>query len=502
MTARRSAADTDRHDLARGAGANYLGFIARIAPRALFLVLAGRFYGGAGFGAYTFGITVVETAAALSLFGMKRSLFRFMGESRARGEPVDRAVANGIALAATAGLAATVLVGFFAYPLADAFGLPSAAPHLAVLALALPLIVASDILLIAIRFTRRMRFEVAARSLVEPITLTVALLGLHGAGMGDVALSVAYVLSLLAAAITTCAFFAHLFPAKTVLRTRLAWGELRGLVSFSGPTAGYELFLMLADKVDVLLVSYFGTPAAVGVYGMARQFATVTKKIRGGFDRILPAVLSESIAADDLTRADHQVAMVARWILTTQLGVVLVFGFFGGRIMGVTGEEFAAGALALALLMAADGVNGSIGIGELPFVFLRPWVNVWLGALLFMLTGGLGLILTPAHGVAGAAAAVLAAAVVANGARILASRRLLGLALVQANIVKPILAAALAAAALLALRAALPPWLPLAQGVQGVAVLLGSYLAGLMVLGLEPEDREQLARVTARFGRR
>ncbi|MDT8340323.1 MAG: lipopolysaccharide biosynthesis protein [Longimicrobiales bacterium] len=499
--AARSSADTDRRDLARGAGANYLGSVARIAPRALFLVFAGRFYGDAGFGSYTFGITVVETAAALSLFGMKRSLFRFMGEARTRGEPVDRAVANGIALAAGAGLAATLLVGFFATPLAGAFGLPGAAAHLRVLTLALPLIVASDILLIAIRFTRRMRFEVVARSLVEPITLTLALLALRAAGMGDVALSVAYVVSLLAAAVTTGVFFTHLFPTRAILGTRLSLRELRGLVAFSGPTAGYELFLMLADKVDVFLVSYFGTSATVGVYGMARQFATVTKKIRAGFDRILPPVLSESIAADDLGRADQQVTMVARWILTVQLMVVLLFAFFGAGIMGATGAEFAAGALALALLMAADAVNGSVGVGELPFVFLRPWVNVWLGALLFVLTGGLGLLWTPVHGAAGAAGAVLAAAVLANGARIVASRRLLGLALVRANILKPVAAGGLAAATLILLRALLPAWLPLGHGLPGALLVLGAYLAWLRLLGLEDEDRDQLSRITARLRR-
>ena len=55
---RRTSAEADRKDLARGAGVNYLGFLARIAPRAIFIAMAGRFYGESGFGAYGFAAVV------------------------------------------------------------------------------------------------------------------------------------------------------------------------------------------------------------------------------------------------------------------------------------------------------------------------------------------------------------------------------------------------------------------------------------------------------------
>jgi O-antigen/teichoic acid export membrane protein len=494
----RTSVETDTRDLARGAGVNYLGSVARIAPRAIFLVMAGRLYGQEGFGAYTFGITVVETAAAIALFGMKRSLFRFMSEATARGETVHRPIANGIAFTVTAGLMLTLLVGFGGGALATAFGLGTAVRPLLVLTLAIPMIVLSDILLVAIRFTRQMRFEVYARSLIEPIVLTVALMVVYWAGARELGLAVAYVTSLLAAVVASALFFVRVFSLPECLRVRLRWGEIRHLAAFSGPTAGYEFFLMLADKADIFLVSYFAPVSTVGIYGMARQFSTITKKLRAGFDRILPPVFSESIAANDLGRANQQLAMVARWIMTAELLVVLLFVFFGEAILGFVDAGFVAAATVVVLLMIGDAFHGSLGVSELPFVYLRPPANIPFGVLMLALTTGLGAFLIRGFGAEGAAMAVLVTAVVVNGIRMLASRWMFGLSVVQANILKPLAAAGVAAGVVWVFR-----WMvggvPVVGSLVGLPLLFVTYGGMLYLLGLEPEDRSQVGRLLARF---
>ncbi|MDT8369176.1 MAG: oligosaccharide flippase family protein, partial [Longimicrobiales bacterium] len=495
----RTSSEDDTRDLARGAGVNYLGSVARILPRVAFLVLAGRLYGEEGFGAYTFGVTVVETAAALALFGMKRSIFGFMsaapsGEA-SDGEGVHRPVATGIALAATIGLALSLTIGFAGGALARSFGLPSAVEPLRILTLAVPLIVASDILLVAIRFTRQMRWEVYARSLIEPITLTLALVVLHAAGVGESGLAWAYVLSLLAAALSSVVFFTRVFSLPTCLRVRLRWSEIRELATFSGPTAGYELGLMLADKIDIFLVSWFGSVGTVGIYGMARQFATVTKKIRGGFDRILPPVFSESLATGEMSRADRQLTMVVRWILTAELLVALIFVVYGETLLGSIEASFAAGAGVVVILMLADAIHGSLGLGELPFVYLRPWPNVAFGLALLALTGGLGVWWIPALGAEGAALSVLASVTLVNGVRVFASRRWLGMAVADLTLLKPAAAAAVTALVILGINRFVDP-APVLELLLGLPLLLALFGGVLHLLGLEPEDRAQLARIT------
>jgi O-antigen/teichoic acid export membrane protein len=494
----RTSAETDTRDLARGAGVNYLGSIARIAPRAFFLVLAGRLYGQEGFGAYTFGITVVETAAAIALFGMKRSLFRFMSEATARGETVHRSIANGIAFAVSAGFALTLLVAFGGGALAQAFGLSSAVRPLLVLTLAIPMIVTSDILLVAIRYTRQMRWEVYARSLIEPILLTASLIVVYFAGIREMGLAVAYVMSLLGAAVASILFFVRVFSLPTCLRVELRWSEIRQLASFTGPTAGYEFFLMLADKADIFLVSYFGSVGTVGIYGMARQFSTITKKLRAGFDRILPPVFSESVAANDLARGNQQLAMVARWIMTAELLVVLLFVFFGEAILGFVDAGFVAAAGVVVLLMIGDAFNGSLGVSELPFVYLRPAANIPFGAAMLIVTTGLGAFLIRDFGAEGAAMAVLVTAVVVNVARMSASRWMFGLSVVQPNLLKPIGAALITGGVVWGFLV-VAGGMPVIGRLVALPLLLATYLGVLYSLGLEPEDRAQIGRLLARF---
>jgi len=496
----RTSAEDDEDDLARGAGVNYLGYVARIAPRVAFLVLAGRLYGDSGFGTYTFGITVAETLAAVALFGMKRSLFKFMSEAKVEGGSVHRAIANGVALSLTIGTLFAVATGAGAGVLGRVFGLAEAIAPLRVLSLAIPMIVLSDILLIAIRFTRQMRFEVYARSLAEPITLTLALVVFHWAGVGEVGLALAYVVSLVVAAAFTVYYFVGVFDLRAVLRAPLRRDDLRRLTTFSGPTAGYELFLMLADKVDIFLVSYFLPASSVGVYGMARQFATVTKKIRAGFDRILPPVLSESIETGEMGRAEDQLATVARWILTVVLLITVFFGFYAEPILGLVEEEFAVGALVLVLLMAGDAANGSLGVSELPFVYLRPVANVWFGIALLGTAVGLNFWLVPDLGVEGAALAMLLTFTVVNLARVWASGRWLGVTVVRPSILKPVVAALPATAAMVLAEWLLPETALLRFALQ-LPLLFLAYGATLFLLGLEPADRAQIRRVATKLGR-
>lgn len=492
-------ADTDRDDLARGAGVNYLGYVARLGSRAPFLFLAGILYGEAAFGVYTFGTAIAETAAALSLFGMKRSLSKLLSDARAREEGLHRQIAVGIALALCLGTAITLAVGGGAGLLALAFDLPSAARAVMILSLAVPMIVVSDILLVAIRFTRQMRFEVYARSIAEPITLTVSVVVLYYLGARELGLVIGYVAALTVAAGATAVFFVRLYPVREILGARIRWGDLRELVTFTGPTAGYELTMLLANRVDVFLVSYFTSASAVGVYGMAREFSTVTKKIRQGFEPILRPVVSDSLATGAMGRARDQLATVSRWILSVQAPVILAFVFYADDLLGLLGGGFAGGALVLVLLMVGDAIEGALAVNEIPIVYLRPGANVFIGAGWFVVTVGAGVALVPRFGAEGMAMAVALALGVVNAARVAVNRWQLELVTVEWRLVKPLMAAVPAGAAVWALERFVAPG-PLTAVLMGLPLLLALYGAAVVALGLEDEDREQLRRVRARFG--
>lgn len=494
----RTTAERDARDLARGAGTNYLGYVARFGARAPFLIIAARLFGQARFGEYIFSLSIVEPIAALALFGLKRSLYKFMSEAAARRDPLNPAVANGIALAIAAGAAATVITVAGAPAIAALFRLPEAAGTLRLLAGAIPLIVISDILLVAIRFTRQMRYEVYARSIAEPITLSTIAATAYYADAHTLGLAYGYLASLTVAAGLSIVYFARVFPLRECLRVPISWQGMRRLVTFSGPTAGYELLTLLGDQIDTYLVTYFFPAGTVGIYGMARQFSTFTKKVRQGFDRILPPVLSDAIHTGDMGRVGTQIALVSRWILSVQVLLVLGFAFFGERILGMLGGDFATAALALVALLVGDSINGSLGINELPIIYLRPSMNLIIGAARVALSFTAGVWLIQHFGMNGAAFSVVLTHGVINAVRIAVNRGVFRISTLRAGIAKPIAAAipAIGAAAGVHWLAGSVPFLGAALG--GV-VLLGGYVFGLYRMGLEPEERSQVDKLARRF---
>jgi len=120
----RTTSETDTSDLARGAGVNYLGYVARLGSRVPFLMFAGLLYGETRFGVYTFGITLVETVASISLFGMRQSLYKLMSDEVAETGSAYRAIAHAVVLALTTGAIATVAVAAGSKILADVFRFP------------------------------------------------------------------------------------------------------------------------------------------------------------------------------------------------------------------------------------------------------------------------------------------------------------------------------------------------------------------------------------------
>ena len=69
----------------RGGGSAALGFVIRFGARLLFVIVAGRLFGAALFGAFSIAVAVVELAVTLGGAGMKRQLFKLLDEEKGEG---------------------------------------------------------------------------------------------------------------------------------------------------------------------------------------------------------------------------------------------------------------------------------------------------------------------------------------------------------------------------------------------------------------------------------
>lgn len=159
----------DNKDIAKGAGANFFGFIIRLGSRLPFLILAVALFGNELYGRYNYTITTIEICAAFATFGFKRSLFKFIHDDEYAGKySIEQVMVSALLSSVIVGLLFTGLIIISAEFFAYLFDYPEMVPGLKTLAPMVIIITALDVILAGTRATRKMRYEVVSRSIVEP----------------------------------------------------------------------------------------------------------------------------------------------------------------------------------------------------------------------------------------------------------------------------------------------------------------------------------------------
>jgi O-antigen/teichoic acid export membrane protein len=416
------AADT--RSLAAGGRTNFLGFLLRLAVRFPFLLLAARLYGAEELGRFAYAVMVVEFAAALATLGLKRGLSAEMARpSPDAPRPAAHVLADGWLLGlGTAGAAVALLLALPGLMFPDG----AVAPGEGWFALIVPAIVLADVSLAGLAFRHRIAVAVRARSVIEPLVLTLAATALAFTAWKAGGLLLAYALSLLAAATASA------WPALREFGVPRGWrpsARRLGAIAWRNlPLAGADLVEWGSRRLDLFILGRFASAEVVGLYFVAQQVASLAGKIRSAFDPILAPMLARALKGGDTAAAAAHLNQVGFWVLSLQLPVVLALGLAAEGVLGLFGPAFAAGGLVLALLLAAELAAAPGSLSEMGLIYVRPKANLALAAGGLALQAGLSLWLVPRFGAEGAAAALLVALVSVAVARQLLLGRVLGAA--------------------------------------------------------------------------
>lgn len=403
--------DQDKRDIKRGSTLSILGFLARLCARVPFLLIAGRLYGSASYGEYVLLTAIVETTALLSTFGLKRTIFRFIGEDHKDSPTVIR---HALVLALGLSAVLVAVIQLTAQPVLNFFSTPEALPNLILLSWAIPFISLTDIFLSATLSKRLMRYEITVRSFVEPITLTLVSLGLFYVGLTSIGLVAAFVIAFATAA-TFSAFHCHqTFDWRKIIFGRLHFSMLANMARSSASTCLHDLVRVLVTRLDTFAVGYFFSTTSVGLYGMAQQFLTIVEKVAASFYPMLMPVVSAAVAQGDRSRLLAQLKSAGRRLVLLQLPVIIVFYLFGEDLLNLIGAEFSAAWQILMILALGCWLNSVIQLVEIPLTYMRPSVNV-IGCLCAI--GAYLVSVTPiqqAFGINGIAMTSVTAGVISN----------------------------------------------------------------------------------------
>lgn len=381
--------DIERRDdiaaLARGGRTNFLGFFLRLAARIPFLFIAGRAaaYGPAALGRFASALVVVELTAMICTMGEKRGLAQRLSDTEGEVHPAN-VVADGMVLAILASFAAALFFWLMPAPMFPG-GKYSEIDRLMVLAI--PPLTLTEIWLAALAYRLKIGPSVWSRAIVEPWTISI----MAGAMIfiaPESGLSLAYIASIYAAAITAFIPFARVYGLPRGWRPRPP--EMRRLAMRSLPIALADTIEWGTRRIDIFMLGFLAPPAAVGVYYAAQQVASLPQKLKTSFEPVLGPVITRNLKVKDYRAIARQVCQVGFWITAAQAGIALALGIPGEGVMGLVGREFVGGTGALAFLLAAEVVAATAVVSEAALIYVARVKNL----IVSVITIGLQAMLT------------------------------------------------------------------------------------------------------------
>ena len=471
--------------LARGGRINFLGFVLRLIARVPFLFIAGRMYGAEALGRFAFAVLVVEFAAQLATLGLKRGLADQLARS---DKPHVCVVWDALLLGALGSLLAMALLLVFPqamFPNSKIYGLEWLLP-ISVLALAW-----SDVMLSALAYRNDVGATVRARAVIEPWTISIAAFALAFVSKRD-GLIFAYAASMLAAVIASAIPFlkSYGFPHGWKPDPAGLWRMTRRNI----PLAAADAVEWGSRRIDIAVLGLFFSPAAVGIYYVAQNVASLPAKLKTSFDPILGPVIARNLAAGDKIAVARQVRQVGFWVIGAQMAVALALGIPGEGVMGLIGPAFVAGTAALAFLLAAEVVASMAAVSEAALIYTARHRNMFISFSMIALQVILSVViilvmrrmeLPMMWQATGPAIALLLALAFAAVTKSLLLRRILGAPVSGWR--WPLIWAAAAAAIVGQLAILMTEWAELLFGIPAILLAFGYVL---WTRGFGPEDRE------------
>ncbi len=409
-----SGTGRDAKDFRRGAYTNALGTVARGAhPALLFLVT--NLYGASNWGVFVLCQAAMYILGRTAMGGMDRTLLYWIPQksekSALKGVPELRAARNRT-------LVFTILAGaiMVCSPRWFAWVNPSGASTIGPLfrghrgavtwvAATMPLYGLMEFHIHSLVSLRDLRVQVFVRDLLVPLTHIVLCALTYPLGWGTTALGFAFfVAHLLAVAVTSRVFAKHFggVPGNGAPSWRLPTTFSR----YARPMWIADLAATGLQRVDTVVVGWFGGAALAGVYDVVRQFANTVIGFRGNYESLVVAVVAGISRAHDPNRLAQGFSRASSLVLMLQVPTLALFYLFGRSLLGLAGDGFEIGYPALwvfctaLVYVACMGLSGQVVSGYGGARSARFATSVALAVQL-----GLLLLCVPQWGIIGGAVA-------------------------------------------------------------------------------------------------
>ena len=410
--------------LARGWLLTLFGMVSSGLCGFAFGIVIARGLGASGAGVFFTAVALFTIAASGAQFGASTGLIRSIAQLRALGQ-VDAirptlaaallpVVFTGIVL----GTALFVLAPHIADLALNGSTAETAGRYLRAFAPFLPLAVTSTALLGATRGFGTMiplvAIEHVGKAILRPALALIVLAG----GLGSLALAFAWATPHalgLVAALVALTILIRRTPGARESAYRPDLGLAGEFWRFTAARGVAGVFQITLAWLDTILVAALASPHDAGIYKAAMSYITQGSFANQAIVFVVGPLLSGLLAQGFRDRAQSVYQTATWWLSALAWPIYLTLAAFAPLFMSVFGPEFVAGKTALVILalpmllaMAAGPVNVVLVMAG-----KSTW-NLFNVALGLATNVALNLLLIPAFGIIGAAAAWAATIVVLN----------------------------------------------------------------------------------------
>jgi O-antigen/teichoic acid export membrane protein len=270
-------------------------------------------------------------------------------------------------------------------------------------------------------------------------------------------------------------------------------------MAFSLPIFTSRLFSRLMKHADHLILSFFVPIRELGLYSILHKTAFALIEIPSSLMEVLGPLISRSSSQDDRSQLERQVQVASKWIFSLCFPVILFILLHPDALLRVLGDQFAAGTMSFVILCIGAFFAFSSGPIALTLTMSgRPTITMLNTIGLGITSLALYALFIPSFGVLGAAISFAASTAAVSVARFVETLWLLRVRPWSKEFLKPLAASVAAMIPTLMLEPLFPANKYLSFGL-ALSLYLLAYLAILLLLGLDVEDRFILSKVRERL---
>jgi O-antigen/teichoic acid export membrane protein len=501
MGANRASAE-DIRTVAKGSIIQFLGTGTNRASSVVFVAIAIRLLGAAGFGMYRQIAQLLMTTSTIATLGFDAALLRSVARARARGE-------QGAIRSATrmAGMIVTVVSSAFflvlvlaAGPIAGAFAdEASRQSELAFLirlgAAYVPLYALTQLLSAGTTGFKTVVPSVLIGNVLQPVSLLILSTAAIMAGYGVAGAMGGFVASALVALVAVVGVYRRLLPREEERPSALS--SFRSMAGFALPRAGASALRL--GGAGTLLLGLLGTDRDVALFAVAISLQSVVLIFPQAFISIWKPMVVDLVERKETERLRLIYQTVSRWVASFSFGFIIALIVLPEPFVQILGGGAVRDAVPLTSIVALGTlfqvVTGPCGM--LITMAGYPTINLLNSISVTTMYAIAAWLIVPTHGVVAMAIIHGTATAVSNLILVIAAKWLTSLQPFGRSFLKPLVSTVVAGFVLVAWRLLVERILFL--DLLGLIVAGAAYGGTLWAAGMDAEDRMVYERIRARL---